>query len=192
LHSSLMYKIRILKSPLSLLLILSALSLLSPAWGDDISDPYIAMGITRPDHVLPAHNFSLSTLDGKQASLNDYRGKVVLLNFWATWCAPCRKEMPSIQTLWDRYKARDLVVLAVSEDDGEREKITRFISKIKVNFPIMLDHDFKIADSYMLPGLPTTYLIGRDGTIAATVVGTQDWSRHEAQALIQYLLNRRH
>ena len=64
-----MYKIRILKSPLSLLLILSALSLLSPAWGDDFSDPYIALGITRPDHVLPAHNFSLSTLDGKQASI---------------------------------------------------------------------------------------------------------------------------
>ena len=187
-----MSKIHILKSPLSLLLILGTLAVLSPAWGDDITDPYAAMGITRPDHVLAAHNFKLATLDGKHVSLNDYRGKVVLLNFWATWCAPCRKEMPSIQTLWARYKARDLVVLAVSEDDGEREKITRFISKIKVNFPILLDHDFKIADSYMLPGLPTTYLIGRDGTIAATVVGTQDWSRREAQALIQYLLNRRH
>ena len=138
LRSSLMYKIRILKSPLSLLLILSALSLLSPAWGDDFSDPYIALGITRPDHVLPAHNFSLATLDGKHVSLNDYRGKLVLLNFWATWCAPCRKEMPSIQTLWDRYKDQDLVVLAVSEDDGAREQITRFIHKIDVNFPSIL------------------------------------------------------
>ena len=187
-----MFKMHILKSPLSLVLILGALGALSPAWGDDIADPYAAMGITRPDHVLPAHNFSLATLDGKQASLNDYRGKVVLLNFWATWCVPCRKEMPSIQTLWDRYKDQDLVVLAVSEDDGKREQITKFIRKIKVNFPILLDQDLKIGDSYMLPGLPTTYLIGRDGTIAATIVGTQDWSRREAQALIQYLLKRRH
>jgi peroxiredoxin len=187
-----MCKMRILKSPLGLLLILSALGSLSPAWGDDISDPYVAMGITRPDHVLPAHNFSLATLDGKHTSLNDYRGKVVLLNFWATWCAPCRKEMPSIQTLWDSYRNQDLVVLAVSEDDGERGQITKFIRKVNVNFPILLDNELKIGDSYMLPGLPTTYLIGRDGTIAATIVGTRDWSRREAQALIQYLLNRHH
>ena len=184
-----MCKNRILKSPLSLFLILTALGSLSPAWGDDIPDPYAGMGISRPDHALPAHNFTLATLDGKHASLNDYRGKVVLLNFWATWCAPCRKEMPSIQTLWDHYKGRDLVVLAVSEDDGEREQITDFIHKINVNFPILLDHDLKVGDSYMLPGLPTTYLIGRDGTIAAAIVGTQDWSRREAQALIEYLLN---
>jgi peroxiredoxin len=184
-----MSKNRILILPLSLVLILSALGSLSPARGDDIADPYAAMGITRPDHMLPAHNFSLTTLDGKRVSLDAYRGKVVLLNFWATWCAPCRKEMPSIQTLWDRYKDQDLVVLAVSEDDGAREQITRFIHKIDVNFPVLLDHDLKIGDSYMLPGLPTTYLIGRDGTIAATIVGTQDWSRREAQTLIEYLLN---
>ncbi len=177
-----------MKSPLIYILLLTCLGFASPTWSDDASDPYRAMGITRPDHALQAHDFSLSTLDGKQASLNDYRGKVVLLNFWATWCAPCRKEMPSIQTLWDRYKDQDLVVLAVSEDDGEREQITKFIRKINVNFPILLDHDLKIGDSYMLPGLPTTYLIGRDGTVAATIVGTQDWSRREAQALIQYLL----
>jgi len=187
-----MSKNRILKSPLSMVLILSALGSLSPAWGDDSPDPYVAMGITRPDHVLAAHSFSLATLDGKQVSLSDYHGKVVLLNFWATWCAPCRREMPSIQTLWDRYKEQDLVVLAVSEDDDAREQITNFIHKIKVNFPILLDHDLKIGDSYMLPGLPTTYLIGRDGAIAATIVGTQDWSRREAQALIQYLLDRDH
>jgi len=187
-----MCKNRILKSLPSLLLILSALGSLSQARGDAISDPYAAMGTTRPDRALPAHNFTLSTLDGKQASLNDYRGKVVLLNFWATWCAPCRKEMPSIQTLWDHYKDRDLVVLAVSEDVGEREQVAAFIRKIKVNFPILLDHDLQIGDRYMLPGLPTTYLIGRDGTIAATIVGMQDWSRREAQSLIQYLLNHHH
>jgi peroxiredoxin len=172
------------------LFIITTFSYLSPACGDTIANPYRAMGISHPDHAVQAPDFSLSTLDGKQTSLNDYRGQVVLLNFWATWCAPCRKEMPSIQTLWDHYKAKDFVVLAVSEDDTERKQIANFISKIKVNFPILLDHDLKIGDSYRLPGLPTSYLIGRDGNIAATIVGTQDWSRREARALIEYLLNR--
>lgn len=178
-----------MKSPIRcLLLFIIAFNYLPPAWSAANADPYRAMGVPRPDHAVQAPDFSLPALDGTQTSLGDYRGQVVLLNFWATWCAPCRKEMPSIQRLWERYKSKDFVVLAVSEDDGETQQVSDFIRKVKVYFPVLLDHDFKIADSYVLPGLPTSYLIGRDGTIAATVVGTQDWSRPEARALLEHLL----
>jgi peroxiredoxin len=173
------------------LMVISAFRFPPASWAAGMADPYQAMGISRPDHAIQALNFSLPTFAGGKSRLADYRGKVVLLNFWATWCAPCREEMPSIQTLWERYKDKGLVVLAVSEDDGKRKQIADFIGRTRLQFPILLDHDFKIANRYILPGLPTTYLIGRDGTIAATLLGTQDWSRHEARALIEYLLERR-
>jgi peroxiredoxin len=159
-----------------------------PAWSAAV-DPYQAMGIDRPDSTVPAPGFTLTTLDGMQVSLADYHGKVVLLNYWATWCAPCLREMPGLQRLWERYNDKDLVVLAVSEDDGKQQQVTDFVRKAKVRFPILMDRDFKIANRYVLPALPTSYLIGRNGTIAATIVGAQEWSRHAARTFIDYLLN---
>lgn len=173
------------------LLVISTFGIQTASWGATMADPYEAMGIARPDHAVQALNFTLPMLEGGQSRLADYRGKVVLLNFWATWCAPCRREMPGIQSLWERYKDKGLMVLAVSEDDDNRKQVAAFIAKNRLHFPILLDHDFKIADNYLLPGLPTTYLIGRDGTIAATLVGSRDWTRHEARALIEYVLDHR-
>lgn len=170
------------------LIVINAFAFPSATWGADMADLYQAMGISRPDHAIQALNFTLPTFAGRKSHLADYRGKVVLLNLWATWCAPCREEMPSIETLWERYKDKGLVVLAVSEDDGNRKQIADFIGRTRLRFPILLDQDFKIANRYILPGLPSTYLIARDGTIAATLLGSQDWSRHEARALIEYLL----
>jgi peroxiredoxin len=182
-----------MKSPLRLLRYIAIISIcILSARNAVAADPYQAMGITRPDTAVAAQDFSLDTLDGSRISLAAYRGQVVLLNFWATWCAPCRREMPSMQKLWQLYKTKNFAVLAVSEDAGKLQKVTDFIAKIKVEFPVLLDHDFKIADDYMVPGLPASYLIGRNGTIAATVVGSQDWSRPEARALIDYLLAQGH
>ena len=99
-----------------------ACNCLPSAWSAAAIDPYQSMGIDQPDRAVPAPGFKLTTLNGSQVSLTDYHGKVILLNFWATWCVPCRREMPGIQQLWEHIKDRDFVVLAVSEDNGKNGK----------------------------------------------------------------------
>jgi thiol-disulfide isomerase/thioredoxin len=115
-------------------------------------------------------NLTFKDLHGKPVTLSDYKGKVVLLDFWATWCPPCRKEIPGFIELYDRYKSRGLVVIGVSMDDAEdTPDVKRFASHLKMNYPILLgfgrDDDLKPAFGE-LP-LPTSFVIARDGRICA-------------------------
>jgi len=135
-------------------------------------------------------NFTLPLLSGGSASLTSYRGNVVLLNFWATWCPPCRYEMPSMETLYQRFKNQGFEILAV--DLGEDTNTVRqFIQSHRYTFPVMLDTDSSIGSIYGIRGIPTTYIIDRRGMIIGVVNGAIDWSTPQVIAAFDALINSR-
>jgi peroxiredoxin len=134
-----------------------------------------------------AQAIELQDLQGKQHRLADYRGKVVLVNFWATWCEPCREEMPSIDRLRTMLKDRPFVVLAVNV--GESARIAGdFAQKVPLGFPLLLDRDAKVAKAWGARILPATYVVGADGRLAYSYLGALDWASPEVRSLIEGLL----
>ena len=123
---------------------------------------------------VPAPDFTLSSLDGRTVKLSDFRGKAVLLNFWATWCPPCKVEMPWFEDLQRQYAAAGLVVIGVAMDDTEPAKIAKYASELGVNYPVLLGTN-QVSDDYGdVQYLPTTFYIGRDGTIVDKMTGLLD------------------
>lgn len=110
-------------------------------------------------------DFTLTDLEGKSWMLSGLRGKVVVVNFWATWCPPCRKEMPDLETLYNRFKDQGLVVLAISDEDAN--KVKPFISERSFTYPILLDPGRKVNDLYEIEGIPKTFVYDRDGKLVA-------------------------
>lgn len=132
--------------------------------------------------------FSLNDLAGNPQSLEQWRGKVVLLNFWATWCGPCRAEMPGMERLWQRYRDDGLVIVAVSVDEGMEKRVAKFVDILQLSYPILLDPDSAVSDRYQVSGLPYSLLIGSEGELLAKVVGERQWDSAEAFSLIEKLL----
>jgi len=153
------------------------------------ADPFKILEVEQPKTRIAAPAFSLELLsDASQSSLADYHGKVVLLNFWATWCAPCREEMPAMQTLWQRYHADGFEILAVAGDRRGRDNVAPFIEQYGYEYPILLDADGAVRNRYDVVGLPMSYLIGRDGKISGRIVGVIDWASEDAFEMIEALL----
>ncbi len=117
----------------------------------------------------------LQSVDGKTISLADYRGKVVLVHFWATWCPPCVEEIPTLERFYQQVPGADIEVLAVSVDDSA-DVLKAFLDKNKVHFPVLHDPSRRTAGSYGTLKFPETYLVGRDGMVRHKVVGPMDWS----------------
>lgn len=132
--------------------------------------------------------FEIENLRGGNSSLADYKGKLVLLNFWATWCVPCTEEMPGMETLWQKYKEQGLEIVAISVDEGARGRIETFSKMFGINFHILLDPESEVSDLYEVSGVPTSFLIDRNGKVIARIVGTDDWLSDDAVRLIQELL----
>jgi peroxiredoxin len=137
---------------------------------------------------VAAPDFTLLTLEGRPARLREFRGKLVLLNFWATWCAPCLHEMPSMERLYQTFKQTDFMLLAVSMDRQGEGVARPFVDNLKLTFPVLLDSTLEVSRQYSVRGLPTTYLIDPDGLLIGVVIGARDWHRTEAKALIAGLL----
>jgi peroxiredoxin len=135
----------------------------------------------------PATGLTLPTLDGPQVSLESHLGKVVFLNFWATWCIPCREEMPAMEQLHQTFQSQGLAILAVNLKESP-EQVKAFMDKYHLSFTVLLDHDGSVFRDYTVMGLPTTYLISREGTLLARGVGGRDWTRAEGKGLIRALL----
>ena len=130
---------------------------------------------------------ALADPDGKLHQLADYRGKVVLVNFWATWCAPCREEMPSMEALRSALQGRPFVVLAVNVGEGGR--IARgFADKMALQFPLLLDRDTKTTKSWGARILPASFVLGPDGAIRYSYLGAIDWTQPEVKATIERLM----
>ena len=129
-----------------------------------------------PKEGFSAPTFSLDTLNVvnsiTKVSLTDYRGQVVMINFWATWCSPCREEMPAIQSVYEEYQEQGLVVLAVNTTFQDNEfDVKDFVAEYNLSFPILLDRSGDVSQQYQLRGLPSTYFIDRRGVIQAVIVG---------------------
>jgi cytochrome c biogenesis protein CcmG, thiol:disulfide interchange protein DsbE len=139
----------------------------------------------------PAPMFSGATIEGpvKSKSLADYKGQVVLLNVWATWCGPCRTEMPSIEALHRAMGPKGLHVVAVSIDDpGKANDIRKFLKDFGLTFEVLHDSTQAIQAAYQTTGVPETFIIGADGSIRKKVIAAADWNSPANRALIEQLL----
>jgi DsbE subfamily thiol:disulfide oxidoreductase len=134
-----------------------------------------------PDFFLPDHA-------GKKTTLKDFRGKVVLLNFWASWCIPCREEMPAMERLYQQYKNKGFAIVAVDVKDNRKDALA-FLKELKISYPIMVDADGEVGLLYGAWGLPTTYLIGPKGEGLARVWGPAVWDSQGAKQLVQDLID---
>ena len=142
-----------------------------------------AVGYLAPD-------FSLRNLKGNYESLDSFRGQVVVLNFWATWCAPCRVEMPSFEKLYRRYRSEGVAVLAVTLDKNAGPKIKSFVDEYELSFPILLDEKGEVERLYPSMTIPFTYVIDSEGRVVARVDGAKNWESNETFEAIEYLLKK--
>lgn len=131
--------------------------------------------------------FSLKNIDGRLISLSDYKGKVVLINFWATWCKPCRVEMPSLNRLFKKYSKQGLVVIGVSIDKT-KDPVRKFLEEIPLDFPIVLDSDISVSKNYKVFAFPTTFLIDRGGMLKEKFIGEMDWMHSDMTTIIEKYL----
>lgn len=163
--------------------VISLLSIL-PLMGMVVTQVYSDVG-----KVAPV--FQLEDLNGKTVSLKEFMGKVIVLNFWATWCAPCRAEMPSLENLYRNLKDKGLVIIGVSVDSSEKT-VQSFVKERGITFPILLDKRKEVSfDDYGVIGLPVTFLIDKKGIIVDKVFGERQWDSEEVKEKIKRLLEGR-
>ncbi len=141
----------------------------------------------KPQVGHPAPDFSLTALDGREIRLRDLRGKVVFVNLWATWCPPCREEMPSMVRLYGRFRNQGLEILAVSED-ADVEEVRRFARAYNVQFPILMDREKTVYQLYRATGVPETHLVNKEGVLEASRIGPFDWTAPAVVDAVRQLL----
>lgn len=136
-----------------------------------------------------APDFALPDLQGNIRRLSDFQGRVVLLNFWATWCPPCRAEMPSMETLYQTYHDQGFEILAVSSDVQGAAIVQPFMQGYALSFPALLDTTGRVNSRYGVRSIPTSYVLDRRGRVVSRELGARNWANAEARALIASLLN---
>ena len=153
-------------------------------------DLFLKAGIQPIRAGTKAPNFRLEDLGGKKSELKHYKGKVVFLNFWATWCGPCKEEMPSIEELCKQFKDKDFVFLAISVDYAGIKPVKEYIEKNRYTFPVLIDPKGKTLDLFEVRGIPTTFLIDQKGGLIGKAIGPRDWKRSEVVSIINLLLKK--
>ena len=151
----------------------------NPAAPADSALSLKSTALTDTGSLEKAIDFTLTDLNGKKVSLSDFRGKKVYLNFWASWCPPCRLEMPDIQEVYEKYKDKDLVVLAVNLGE-DKNTIKSFIDKNKYSFSVLMDSDQSVALAYNITSIPVSYFIDKEGNVAAKRVGAMSLDQMES------------
>lgn len=170
----------VIAAMLSLLTVVSA----GPTFA---GDPFASIKMSRLPAGSMAAPFELATLDGKVVKSSELAGKVVLVNFWATWCGPCKEEMPSLARLQQQLDPTRFALLTVTTD-LQPQGIVHFLSQLGVNLPVLFDEDQEVSRSFMVRGLPTTIVIARDGTLVGRAVGPRAWDSPEALAAMRQVM----
>jgi peroxiredoxin len=135
-----------------------------------------------------APDFAVADLQGRTVRLSALRGKVVVLNLWATWCPPCVEEMPSMERLWTSLQGDGFALLAVSQDEEGRHAVEPFVERMRLTFPILLDPEHQVGDRYEVWGYPETFVIDRNGYVVERVIGPRDWSAPPAIEALRALI----
>ena len=169
---------------LCLMLAVAGLPVVAPA-----QEPALSHSLAPVTPPVAAPAFSLADMDGKSYALADYRGKVILLNFWATWCPPCRHEMPAMERLYQRLRDRGFVVLAVNQWE-EPDLVFAYTGDLNVfpSFPILFDPVSSVSQEYGVKGLPTSFVIDRDGRLVYRAIGGREFDHPEILRIIEDLL----
>jgi peroxiredoxin len=171
---------------LSRIVAVSILSVVLPAAA--AVDPAGELDLIKPNRQQPAKDFKVPALDGSRLRLADLKGKVVFLNLWATWCGPCKEEMPAMERLWQRYKDHGLVVIALSMDSGGAKTVRAYVEHSKYTYPVGLDPKMEVAQLYGARSVPSTFIIDRSGMVRAIALGPRDWDGKAAFAYFDALL----
>ena len=159
----------------------------SVAHATGIDEAARELDLIRPARPKQASDFSVSLLGGKTLELKGQRGKPMLINFWATWCAPCRDEMPAMERLYLKHRERGFMLLAVSVDT-DAALVKPFLEKYRLTFPVALDAKMDLANTYGVRALPASFLIDRNGYLTALALGPRAWDNRAAHALIEAML----
>ena len=149
--------------------------------------PVLAQPALQPWDGLPATALVLKDIAGRSHDLAQYRGSVVLVNFWATWCEPCRNEMASIQTLKERMAGKPFVALAVNVDEPEA-RVRNFVAQTRLALPVLFDTNKTVTRAWGVRVLPATYIIGPDGRMRYRLLGDMDWNNDTTVGLISQLI----
>ncbi len=148
-------------------------------------------GFGVPKNPTEAPDFSLEDLEGNSVTLSDLEGKVVLLNLWATWCPPCRREMPSMQKLYEDLPRSSFTILAVASPNSAREsleKIREHIDENDYTFPVLLDENMEVNSTYGTGSIPTSWIIGPEGRLQARLVGARDWTEEGIVSALEMMM----
>ncbi len=151
-----------------------------------LDDAFRELDLIRPSRQKAAEDFRLTLADGSVFRLSDHRGKTVIINFWATWCPPCREEMPALERLYRQHKDHGLVLVAISID-ADPKVVEPYVRASKLTFPIALDPKADVANAYGVRALPSSFVVDRDGTMKALALGPRAWDNDASHSLIEQL-----
>jgi len=142
------------------------------------------------EKVVEANDFTLKDLKGDDVTLFEKRGKIVVLNFWATWCPPCREEMPSMEKLHKKYSGKDFEIIAVAMDPKGEKIVRPYIEENGYTFTVLLDDKGTVSDLYRAYAVPMTFIVGRDGIVIDKIMGAADWFSEQSQSYIEELMGK--
>jgi thiol-disulfide isomerase/thioredoxin len=145
------------------------------------------MGVVQMEPVPVPVEVTLPDLNGKQVSLSDFKGKILFINFWATWCPPCREEMPSMQKLHDRLKSKDFVLVAIDLQEPV-EPVKKYIKEYQFTFMTLLDSEGGVGSLFGIRSIPTTLILDKEGMIIGVAIGARDWASKKSIALFEHLI----
>jgi peroxiredoxin len=146
------------------------------------------MGILKIPHMTQPVEIQLKDIYGNTVRLSDFRGKIVFLNFWATWCPSCVVEMPSMEKLHGRLKDKDFVMVAINMQESD-ERVKTFFKKMKLSFTALLDSNGEVASGFAVNALPTTFVLDKEGRIAGQALGAREWDSRDSIGLFEFLMN---